>query len=68
MNEVMTWAATPEAKAKLAEGHRPPEKKKWPCPAMQNAQARAEAATKKPEETEAAVGGNDISDAEEKKK
>jgi hypothetical protein len=62
MGETMTWAATPEAKEKLAAGYKPPEKK-WPCPKMQLAQEQAEAVME-----EAAPGGDNAYKSKEKQR
>jgi hypothetical protein len=67
MGEKIVWAATPEAKAKLAAGHKPPEKKKWPCPKMQKAQEQAERAIENVATEQSAVGGEHNMDAGEEK-
>jgi hypothetical protein len=66
MGNTITWASTPEAKAKAAAGYKPP-KNKWPCPDMQRAQKQAEAAVKKSPETKAAVGGEETENEENRK-
>jgi hypothetical protein len=40
--EKIIWAATPEAKAKIAAGYQPPENKTGDCTKIQNARKKAE--------------------------
>jgi hypothetical protein len=41
MKEKLIWAYTPEAKAKLAAGYRPPKTEPCDCPKMKKAKAQA---------------------------
>jgi hypothetical protein len=67
MGETLTWASTPEAKAKLAAGHRPPERKKWDCPDMKRAREQAEKAKRDIDRERAAVGGEATNNTGEEK-
>jgi hypothetical protein len=67
MREKIVWAATPEAKAKLAAGKKPPAGKKWNCPDMKRAREQAEKAVEEITQETSAVGGeNNIDRGEEK--
>jgi hypothetical protein len=67
MREKIVWAATPEAKAKLAAGNKPPEGKKWNCPDMKRARERAEKAVEEITRETSAVGGEHNIDRGEEK-
>jgi hypothetical protein len=59
MGEKLVWAATPEAKAKLAAGAKPAGRKKPGCPQMRRAREQAEKAIEEINAEKAAVGGED---------
>jgi hypothetical protein len=64
MTKPIVWAATPEARAKLAAGYEPPETNPPDCPKMQKARRQAERAMKEIGEGKAAVSGGDSTDEE----